>query len=677
MTTLLTIPPGSTYYVIDDQTINLGFGTDGTPYGTNYVLQNGQVIINGIPTTLASLIAAAGGATYAPGELKSCVLVQGYDLNSNGKVIFTLYSNNSQSVGKNDSSQIPGGAWVTTFDFLPADVNTGPMQIWVTALGGQANFLADSGIVYSPTWLGFQIDYGTMQENSYVLTQLNNFNEESVPGMPVNIDVTLMHGALVSGIFVIPQAPELGVVSDDYVPIYEFKLYRAAASTDGEFVYERVPAPTLSVPNPSTFNPNVAVPAVGDAVTNRGYGPVGEPFPGTAYYYAGAVPNTPNFGASINLPYAWEIYDNYTDSQLLEPLPSLNWDAPPAQGLQGLTEWKNGIMAAYLGNVVYFCEPYRPFTFPQIYLQPLPSNVIGMRVDDAELVVITDKLPYLFEGSHPLNVTYRPIQGGQAGIDPITISTPKSPAQGRMAPGQSINPTRAMVRTPYGVFYASIEGLVRVINGTATVWGRDLWTRDEWLLRYGPNLKYMRLSYYNGMLLGYFDNQATVGFIVNITGADKQLVEYTPVGNQVADFIIAQKDALYVVTYAGGQSTVSRFADENTPTLGCTYWTATGTVNPVNMAFIGMAGNGTVNCQVYADGNLVTWAANPTGLITFNLPSVVAQMNQTDIPLLQLQRLPSGFKAKRWSVSIQPTAGAAVSIVALSETGEEMAEVEG
>jgi hypothetical protein len=195
-------------------------------------------------------------------------------------------------------------------------------------------------------------------------------------------------------------------------------------------------------------------------------------------------------------PFGFEFIDTALTADLLETMPSLDWDAPPPRKLKGLTAWRNGMMVAYTDNHVYICEPFRPFTFPQKYIRSLPWNVVGTRIDENALVVVTEGEPYIFTGTHPQHVTYERLQGVQAGLKPAPVNGPTR---------SDVNPTRAMVRTPKGVIYASKEGTILIQGGRAAPIWRELFTREEWMLRYSAGFPQMHMAYFDGRVLVYFD----------------------------------------------------------------------------------------------------------------------------------------------------------------------------
>lgn len=595
---------------------------NGTIYEGVTDIQNAD----GTHTTCAAIIQAAGGESYSASELKECVKIEALDPDANGRQLWLAYSSNSHQTAKNATDNVTGGVAVDVLNFNGNVTTNYLLRLFENTYGPGSSNPPGGGIANS-VLRAFKINYGISESHAYVLTQVNQFGEESIPSPPLTIGTTIMHDAQISGIFVEP-AP---IAGNAFLPISRFKLYRAAITTAGSFDFERVPVDPVSVaPNVvNGINPTTGLPFV---------------FPDTAYAF---------FLGDYVRKFGYTITDNVTADKLLESLPSLDWDAPPPRSLLGLAAWRNGIMTAFTGNQLYFCEPYRPFTFPQKYIKVLPRTILGTCVDGNDLIVVTDGEPYVFHGSHPQQVTYDKLQGVQAGLRPALACT--------VAGVNYYNPTRAIVRTPMGVYYASREGMVRVSGGQASmVWG-GLFTRDVWVQRYGAGFDRMRLAYFDGHILGYFDGMALPGFLVNIGNADPQLSEWVGPGNQVADFVLPQTDSMYVVTFSGGASTISRFADENQLGQACSYWTRDVILpKPLNMGVLQVVGTGTVTVSVYADGVL---RAGPTPMV-LGSPANALQI-----------RLPAGFEARRWSVSMSLATGATVSEVYLAGTPLELMSV--
>ena len=92
--------------------------------------------------------------------------------------------------------------------------------------------------------------------------------------------------------------------------------------------------------------------------------------------------------------------DNPETIPLQEAIPSVDYD-PPMDGLRGIIAHPGGIMAAFVGKEVFFCEPYRPHAWPQKYALAVDYPVVGLASIGTAIAVLTTGIPYLISGSHP------------------------------------------------------------------------------------------------------------------------------------------------------------------------------------------------------------------------------------------------------------------------------------
>lgn len=141
-----------------------------------------------------------------------------------------------------------------------------------------------------------------------------------------------------------------------------------------------------------------------------------------------------------------------------EVLPSSDWTPPPA-GLSGLIQMPNGIMAAFVGPDLYFCEPYRPHAWPEKYVLTMPHSIVGLAAIGQVLIVMTTGQPYIVQGSHPDSMADAKIE----------------------APFACIN-SRSIVNLGFGVAYAANEGLVLIrADGSVTLATAQSFSREQWL----------------------------------------------------------------------------------------------------------------------------------------------------------------------------------------------------
>lgn len=184
-------------------------------------------------------------------------------------------------------------------------------------------------------------------------------------------------------------------------------------------------------------------------------------------------------GTSTNgVSYTGSTYnDTRTATQLGEALPSLTWEPPP-DNMRGLVAMANGILAGFVGNSVYFCEPYYPHAWPSAYSLTVPDNIIGLGAFGSTLVVCTEKYPYVISGMVP---------GGMS--------------QERLPIPEPCVAKRSIVSDEFGVTYASPNGLVSIGPGQRGVSTYKLFRRDEWQMVY-PNT--LVAAVYDNKYLGAF-----------------------------------------------------------------------------------------------------------------------------------------------------------------------------
>lgn len=140
-----------------------------------------------------------------------------------------------------------------------------------------------------------------------------------------------------------------------------------------------------------------------------------------------------------------------------EPLPSRHWHAPP-DTLAGLTTLPNGMMAAFSGRRLYFCEPYRPHAWPEIYVLTTDTPIVALAAMGTTVWVLTESFPYRVVGTSP---------------DAMAMA--KAPAA-----LPCINP-RAVVDLGHAVAWPSHEGLaVARADGTVALATANIFSPRAW-----------------------------------------------------------------------------------------------------------------------------------------------------------------------------------------------------
>lgn len=158
------------------------------------------------------------------------------------------------------------------------------------------------------------------------------------------------------------------------------------------------------------------------------------------------------------------VEDNVGAAGLGEEMPSLLWSEPP-NALKGLTNLPNGVVAGFVGRDVYFCEPYRPYAWPQSYIQSLDYEVVGFGALDTTLVALTTGFPYLLQGA-----------------------TPESTVVVRASIEQACVSKRSIVSVQGAVIYASPDGLVRISPEGSELVTRQVFDRRQWQAFYPASM---------------------------------------------------------------------------------------------------------------------------------------------------------------------------------------------
>jgi len=181
------------------------------------------------------------------------------------------------------------------------------------------------------------------------------------------------------------------------------------------------------------------------------------------------------------LPIATLAYnDTLADSSITSAgvLESTNYLAPPA-GLQGLTPMANGMVAGWLNNEIWFCEPYKPHAWPPQYQVSIEYPIVVMAGVGQSLIVGTDGYPYFGTGVAP---------------DQFVL--------GRIPAPEPCLSRGSMVVTEFGAYYASPNGLVFLsAAGVAANVTRNTISKQAWqsLL----NLVELRAALLNGAYFVY------------------------------------------------------------------------------------------------------------------------------------------------------------------------------
>jgi len=180
--------------------------------------------------------------------------------------------------------------------------------------------------------------------------------------------------------------------------------------------------------------------------------------------------------------------DSVSADALGEELPSLYWSQAP-DALAGLTNMPNGMMAGFVGRDVYFCEPYRPYAWPETYIQTVDYPVVGLGRMDTTLAVLTTGVPYLIQGSHP-----------------DSTAVVKSDLQ------QACVSKRSIVSFGSSVVYAAPDGLMMLSSGGSRILTENLFNFQQWQEYFAPES--IHAYAHDNQYIGFYDNGTTQGGFV-------------------------------------------------------------------------------------------------------------------------------------------------------------------
>lgn len=254
---------------------------------------------------------------------------------------------------------------------------------------------------YTINIAGFQM-YGNfissdvIESRSYVYTWVSVYGEEGPPSPPTLLD-GWSNATWTLGLWS-PPPDELGVLRD----LRKINIYRTVPGQGGQTVF--------------FFVKQVDIGA-------------------TTY-----VDTAPNNTVALN-----------------DQLQSTNWFPPPAN-LQGFTVMQNGMIAGWIGNEIWFCEPYHPHAWPPQYVLTVDYPVVGMGVTNGALVVCTNAQPYVISGQSPGNMS-----------------------QLKCADPNPCNSRASILNGDGAVTFMSPNGLIQVTSSGVATNTTDLWiTREKW-----------------------------------------------------------------------------------------------------------------------------------------------------------------------------------------------------
>jgi hypothetical protein len=281
----------------------------------------------------------------------------------------------------------------------------------------------------------------------------------------------------------------------------------------------------------------------------------------TSYYFVAEIP-----AATVS----------YTDSILAENLGetlSTNTYHMPPEGMSGLCNMANGMMAGFKGKEVFLCEPFKPYAWPIGYRQTFEYDVVGIGAIDTTLVVLTKGVPYLLQGSDPSVMVQVKINEFQACVSKRSI--------------------RVMMNS---VIYASPDGLFAINpSGPPVNLTEALFTNKEWR---GFTPGSLSSYVFDNKYIAFYDTGTVQGgFILDPARGDFTMLNW----HATAGYYDPQLDTLFLVV--GGE--LVKFDDSTTPLAAS--WRSKVFVSPLPISIGAVqveAAAFPVTLKIYADGTL-------------------------------------------------------------------------
>jgi len=380
---------------------------------------------------------------------------------------------------------------------------------------------------------------------------------------------------------------------------------------------------------------------------------------------------------------ASDFTDDIGADAFAEPLPARHYNAPP-DGLTGLTAMPNGMMAAFVGKRLYFCEPYQPHAWPERYVLTTDTPIVALAAMGTMLWVLTQGQPYRAIGT-----------------------TPDSMVMGKVEANLPCINARGVVDLGHAVAWPSNEGLaVGRADGSVGLATAKLFSPREWR---SLNPSAMRASEISGRWIGSYNastegGQALSGsLIIDLSGEsflirssvaaqawyfdgpsgdlfflsgntiyhfDSPLAAPMAMSWRSKPFVMSRPDNLGCILIESGRTVSEAEIEARDAEIAAIIviraaMIAAGTTGgDINGAVFGGTTLGgdlmplvppalsfVASVSVYADGTLV------------------ALVGKVD----QVARLPSGFKARTWEVEV--SANGEIVQIGLAKTADELRQM--
>lgn len=300
-----------------------------------------------------------------------------------------------------------------------------------------------------------------------------------------------------------------------------------------------------------------------------------QPYSGKRIYRSAAGSGaSAKFLLVAQVPVAETSYvDTASTANLNEALRSRYWLEPP-DGMVGLTQMANGVLAGYVGNTVCFSEPFVPYAWPVRYQQSVDAPIVGMAAFNQSLLVATRRSLYVMTG-----------------VDPSSITSE------RLAVPQTCTSGRAMVEMNGGVVFPTPDGLGYVGPSGFQLLSEGLLDRKKWQA-YAPAS--MHAYECDGDYICFYDTGSVQAGIVFKFGSSPTFYR-TPI-YATAGFRDRSQDALFLCVNAGGSAREIRKWDSG---VASSFTWESGEFRmeaPINISVARVQHTGTVNFELIADG---------------------------------------------------------------------------
>jgi hypothetical protein len=148
--------------------------------------------------------------------------------------------------------------------------------------------------------------------------------------------------------------------------------------------------------------------------------------------------------------------DDFSYLSLTSLLSSTEYEAPP-EGMQGITALHNGMMAGFVGNDLYFCEPGQYHAWPSQYRISFEYDIVALSAIGGILLVLTRGYPYVVEGNYPATMV----------AQKLAVMYPCVSAA-------------SVVATGFGIVWSTHDGLAVYGGGGAQLLTRVVHYSDTW-----------------------------------------------------------------------------------------------------------------------------------------------------------------------------------------------------